>query len=342
MADYWEKRFEYLEKMLHDKATDYYDNLVKQYEIAMKRIDDDIEKWFYRFAREENISLADARKLLRSDELKEFKMSVEEYIKKGKTLNYSDEWAKELERASARWHVSRLDSIKLQLRQHAEELYGYEDETISGLLSEVYEDGYYHSAYEIQKGVGTAWTLTAIDENRIEKLLAKPWTPDGMNFSKRIWGKHRPELVSYLETELTQTIIRGEAPQELINNITKKFKVKRSQAANLVMTETAYFHSVSQKDCFDDLGVTKYQIVATLDMKTSDICREMDGKIFDMKDYQIGVTAHPFHNRCRTVEAPYIMDIESYRIARGKDGKTYKVPSNITYNEWFDKYVKKG
>lgn len=342
MADYWKDRFEYLEKQIHDKAGMTLLEVIDQYNIALKKINEDIERWFYKFAKDEDISLAEARRLLRSDELKEFKMTVDEYIEKGRTLNYTNEWEKELKRASAKWHVSRLDSLKLQLRQHAEEMYGYEEEAVRGLLSDVYETGYYHSAYEIQKGVGVAWELSGIDKNRIEKLLAKPWTPDGLEFSERIWGKHRPELVSYLERELTQTIIRGEAPQNLINDISKKFNAKRSQAANLVMTETAYFHSASQKDCFNDLNVEKYKVIATLDMKTSEICREMDGKIFDMKDYQIGVTAHPFHNRCRTVEAPCILDIESYRVARGKDGKTYKVSSTLTYKEWFEKYVKKG
>lgn len=45
------------------------------------------------------------------------------------------------------------------------------------------------------------------------------------------------------------------------------------------MTESAAFSSIAQKDCFKDLGVEEYEIIATLDSKTSDICQALDGKV---------------------------------------------------------------
>ena len=51
------------------------------------------------------------------------------------------------------------------------------------------------------------------------------------------------------------------------------------------MTEQAYFHSVAQKEAFDDLDVEEFEVVATLDSHTSEICQEMDGKHFPMTDY---------------------------------------------------------
>ena len=88
------------------------------------------------------------------------------------------------------------------------------------------------------------------------------------------------------------------------------------------MTESAYFASASQKDCFNDLDVEKYEIVATLDSHTSAICQKLDGKVLDMKDYQSGVTAPPFHCWCRTVTVPFFDDDYGERIARDYDGKT--------------------
>lgn len=102
------------------------------------------------------------------------------------------------------------------------------------------------------------------------------------------------------------------------------------------MTECSYFASVGQKDCFKDLDVEKYEIVATLDNKTSHICQEMDGKVFDMKDYEPGITAPPFHVFCRSTTAPYFDDEEAYgeRVARDHAGNVYYVPSDMTYGEW--------
>ena len=70
----------------------------------------------------------------------------------------------------------------------------------------------------------------------------------------------------------------------------------------------------------------------------------MDGKIFDMKDYKVGVTAPPLHCFCRSVTVPYYEDnlgSIGERAARGADGKTYHVPANMTYKEWEKGFVGK-
>ena len=108
------------------------------------------------------------------------------------------------------------------------------------------------------------------------------------------------------------------------------------------MTEAAYFGSASQKDCFNDLGVERYEICATLDSHTSDICQEMDGKVFDMKDYEAGVTAPPFHVYCRSCTCPHFDDeftVGEMRAARGENGKTYYVPADMKYPEWKKQFV---
>lgn len=344
-AAYWAKRFEQLEAAQINKGIDYYNNLSEQYDLAARNVTREIEAWYQRFADEEGISLQAAKKMLAKDELKAFHMDVKEYIRKGETLNYSDKWKKELERASTKWHISRLDALKLQMQQQVEMLYGNEADGLDQLLQGIYEDGYYHTAYEIQKGVGVGSPLASLDENRVSKLLSRSWAADGSNFSERIWGKHRPELINYLNTELTQSIIRGDSPRDLIDSVSRRFDVSKRRAGTLVMTESAYFASASQKDCFSDLGVDRYRIVATLDSRTSEICQEMDGKVFKMSEYEIGVTAPPFHANCRSCTAPYFDDefaSGSMRAARGENGKTYYVPADMTYPEWKDAYLHKS
>ncbi|HEH6798933.1 TPA: minor capsid protein [Clostridioides difficile] len=338
--DYWRKRFEQLEEAQNNKSVKYYLELEKQYKLAINSIEKDILAWYNRFAKNEGISLLEAKKLLNTRELEEFKWSVEEYIKYGKENAINQKWMKELENASARVHITRLEALKLQIQQQVEVLYGNELDGIDKLMRDIYTSGYYHTAFNVQQGVNVGWSLMSLDTNRINKIISKPWAIDGLNFSERIWGKYRPTLVNELHTKLTQSIIRGENPKNLVNDFAKRFNVSKSQAKNLIMTESAFFASASRKDCFSDLDVEKYEIIATLDLRTSNICRELDGKIFDMKDYQVGITAPPFHCRCRTTTAPWFEDEEGYRAARGEDGKTYYVPSSMKYNEWYEKYVK--
>ncbi|ENY8940071.1 minor capsid protein [Clostridioides difficile] len=338
--DYWKKRFEQLEEAQNNKSIKYYLELEKQYKLAMNSIEKDILAWYNRFAESEGISLLEAKKLLNTRELEEFKWNVEEYIKYGKENAINQKWIKELENASARVHITRLEALKLQIQQQVEVLYGNEIDGIDKLMRDIYTSEYYHTAFNVQQGVNVGWSLMSLDTNRINKIISKPWTSDGLNFSERIWSKHRPALINELHTKLTQSIIRGENPKNLVNDFAKKFNVSKSQAKNLIMTESAFFASASRKDCFNDLDVEKYEIIATLDLRTSNICRELDGKVFDMKDYQVGITAPPFHCRCRTTTAPWFEDEEGYRVARDENGKTYYVPSNMKYKEWHKKYVK--
>lgn len=325
-----------LEDALLDTGYEYVQNLERQYDKAIRDIETDIAHWYQRFAKNNEISLNDARKLLNSQELKEFKWTVEEYIKYGKENAVNGAWIKQLENASARVHISRLEAIKLQLQQQAEVLAAKQTEAVKGVSEGVYRSSYYHTAFELQKGVGVGWTLHAIDENVIEKVLARPWTLDKQTFSDRIWA-NKQALVNTVNTQITQMVMRGAALDNTIKAIADRFKVSKSQAGRLVMTESAAFANEARKDCFKDLGVEKYVIVETLDSKTCDLCAQLDGKVYPMSEYAIGVTAPPFHPWCRGTTAPYFDDMDDIaeRWARDPEtGKTYTVPGSMTYKQW--------
>lgn len=336
---YWANRMRILEDALLDTGYEYVQNLERQYDKAIRDIETDIAHWYQRFAKNNEISLNDARKLLNSQELEEFKWTVEEYIKYGKENAINGAWIKQLENASARVHISRLEAIKLQLQQQAEALAAKQAEAVKGVSEGVYKSSYYHTAFELQKGVGVGWTLHAIDENVIEKVLARPWTLDKQTFSDRIWA-NKQALVNTVNTQITQMVMRGAAPDKTIKAISDRFKVSKSQAGRLVMTESAAFANEARKDCFKDLDVEKYIIVETLDGKTCGLCAQLDGKVYPMSEYAIGVTAPPFHPWCRGTTAPYFDDMDDIaeRWARDpKTGKTYTVPGSMTYKQWASK-----
>lgn len=103
------------------------------------------------------------------------------------------------------------------------------------------------------------------------------------------------------------------------------------------MTESAYFSSAAQKECFNELGVERYEIVGTFDKHMCPICGRLDGKVLDMKEFKEGITAPPFHPNCRCCTAPYFEELEGVgrRFARDvKTGKAYTVPGNTTYEQW--------
>lgn len=341
-SSYWKERMAALEDERYSQSTAYYRDLERQFNEASKLLQMDIERWYNRLANNNGVSYANAKKLLKEDELEEFKWTVRQYIKAGKENAVDERWLKELENASAKYHISYLEAMKLQIQQHAELLFTAYDGSVSEFLHNVYSDNYYHTAFEIAKGTGVGSKFTRLDPKKIDIIIQKPWAQDGTSFSDRIWG-NKEKLVSKLHTELSQSIIRGSDPRKAITNLAREMEVSRSQAGRLIMTESAAIASASQKDCFGELRVEQYQILATLDTRTSDICRDMDGKVFSMNDYEVGITAPPFHPHCRTTTIPYFDDefsaVEKRAARDPVTGKTMEVPASMTYKQWHKEFV---
>lgn len=339
-ADYWKIRFGVLEEASNKYGLETYMQIEPAFDSAQREIQKEIEAWYGRYARNNGITMQEARRQLSTKELKEFRWDVNEYIKYGRQNALNQQWMKELENASARVHVSRLEALKIRTQQFAEVAFGNELDCIDAMARKVFTEDYYHSVFELQKGFGIGWEIGQIDPKKLDRFIKKPWALDGKHFSERIW-QQRGQLVSEIHQQLTRTCILGKAPDDAIKAISKKFGTTKSNAGRLVMTEQAYFHSVAQKEAFTDLDVEEFEIVATLDAETSEICQEMDGKHFPMSTYEAGVTAPPFHPWCRSVTVPYFEDnFTGERAARGANGKTKYVPDSLTYREWKNNFVK--
>ena len=344
-ADYWKDRFEQIEKICHDKGAVSYREIEEQYRKAQKEIESRISVWYQRFAVNNGITMQEARRLLTSGELAELKWDVNEYIKYGQQNAIDGKWMKQLENASAKAHISRLEALKLQVQQQVEVAFGNQLDSIDSTMRAVYSMGYMHTAFEIQKGVGVGHNFAALNQRLIDEVLKRPWASDGKNFSDRVWS-NKQKLINELNTTLTQGVILGKDPGKIISAMSKKLDVSKTAAGRLVMTESAAFASRAQEDCFKELDVEEYEIVATLDSHTSEICQDMDGKVFKMSERQIGVNAPPFHVNCRTTTAPHFDDweelgIDRERVARNDKGDKYFVDGNMTYKEWEKQYVNK-
>ena len=336
-SEYWARRIRIASDAVENRVIeDYVKNLEEVYTAVIADVEKDMRSWYQRFAKNNKMEYADAQRLLKSDELAEFQWDVKQYIKYGKEHAINGKWEKELENVSSRVHISRLESIEIGLRQHAEALGAMRVENTYKAAEYAFTESYNRTAFEIQKGLGVGWSMQGIDTRKLEKLLDKPWTSDDMTFTARCW-KDKKALVDTINTSLTRMIATGDSPERAIKEISERFRVSKHNAGRLVMTESSYFSSAAQKECFNELGVERYEIVGTFDKHMCPICGRLDGKVLDMKEFKEGITAPPFHPNCRCCTAPYFEELEDVgrRFARDvKTGKAYTVPGNTTYEQW--------
>ncbi|MCH4162434.1 MAG: minor capsid protein [Lactococcus raffinolactis] len=138
-----------------------------------------------------------------------------------------------------------------------------------------------------------------LNKGAIDELINRPWHE--ANFSDRIW-KNKAQLINALKSELTNGIIQGKSIYEVANVIDNRIDVGLGQTQRLVRTE--YMHALNQGqiESYRAKGYKKLRWVATMDSKTSKICRKRNGKEYDI-DSLPDIPAHP---NCRCTMVPVI------------------------------------
>lgn len=349
-SNYWQERY------LKDKArsinlSERYikGRLKKYYTEAEKEIEAEIESFYEKYAKDEEITLAEARKRISSAEFnrsKFEKMAKETAaLKKKYGKNIPEGIAKQIEgqerilnTLSKKGAITRLQGLQANIDNAILKLYDKQQLTIYDMLKNGYEDGYYRGIFRIQQQIGIGTDFTAVNEKAVRQAVL---TDHGKgNFSKTLY-QHSKTLSKDLQENVTVGLIRGESVDEMAKRISRRLDVSMSNAKRLVRTETAYIHELATLDSYKEAGITAYRFVATLDNRTSEICQDLDRQEFPIEEATPGGNFPPMHPNCRsTTEAVFEDEIESYRTARASDGSQYMVPRNMNYEEWKKKYVK--
>lgn len=347
-SNYWAKRYEDESERAFGLGKMTSRNLRKQADIIIRRMEKNVNDWYQRYADENGISLADARKELNARELKAFKMTLEEYRRQAEQEGLSDEYKQMLKQASIRKRLDREQELYINTVHELERWAKTQDTDISDLLNKVYESTNYRTAHLTQTMKGEYGKYGQVDPNTVQRIIHSPWAPDGKDFSERIWD-NRKKLAKTMQSEFTQAMIIGQGTADISKAIVKNMNTSYSNANRLVETELARVHSQAFMDCMAELDVDAVEILATLDSKTSPICRRMDGKIVQRKDAKPGITIPPFHCHCRSTTVPYLGDDladiagSGTRAARDpKTGKTVFVEGELDYGEWEKRYISEG
>lgn len=335
--EYWKKRAEEIADLEFKKVDEYNLKMKLEYQEALHSLQKDIELFYLRFAQNNEISLIETKRILDSNQLEEFKMDLAEFTKKAKN-NKNLQWEKELVNVSLKVRISRLEALQTRIRNEIEGLYHKQEEEGTQLINDTYEDTYYRNIYNIQTGTGIGVDFAKPDNASLDKAINEKWL--GSNYSDRLW-KDKISLLTELQTNLAQAFIRGDSIDKTTKTVAAKLGSDFNKTRTLINTESAYIAQKATFDGYKATGVEQYQILATLDLHTSKLCRSLDLKIFNLSDKEIGVTAPPFHPNCRTTTVAYFEGMMfGERIARNSDGTIYYVDRNMTYKEWYDKYVK--
>ncbi|MFV0552263.1 MAG: minor capsid protein [Anaerorhabdus sp.] len=337
---YWERRAERNYETMERSLDEQYKDMVRSFDTAKQEIESQIHEFYFKYSNNNKISYEEAQKLLSFEELKGFKDDLETFRRK--SIDSIGTFNLEVENLSMQARVTRLQALNTNIEAVLNQLYKSNHEKIGDAAAKEFEEQYYRQLFDIDQYYGVHFNFSALDYQTIKEAVTMPI--NGANYSERIWRQNQ-DLSYKLRTALMNTIVTGKNPAELVKGVAKDFDVKKYEAYRLLNTEASTVHSTATMNAYEADGIDQYEILATLDSKTSQICREMDGKVFDVVKRKQGENAPPFHPNCRTTTVAYfpeLSEIPHERIARDETGKTYDVPGNMTYSKWKSQFVAEG
>ncbi len=336
---YWQKRNEELEAKWFEKSQKEIEKeLAAYYAQALKHIEKDINSLYARFAFDNEMDMLEAQRLLQGKEFQVWRMDIQEYLKEIEKTN-SRKLLTELNTLAMRSRITRLDMLKAETYVELSKLAEKFGKSMDKFLPKAYEDFYYRNLFEIGKKRGLDSIPVKVDSKKLSDVLRTPWS--GKNYSDRIWA-NQEKLAKVLNNEVVSAMHRGSSIDKVSQIVTQKLNVGMSNARRLVRTELNYVGNRAALDSIKDSGMKYYRFIATLDRRTSTVCREHDGKIYPVEDGSPGTNMPPLHPRCRSTIAGSIKKDsvpKGSRVARGDDGETYKIPADMTYEQWYNKYI---
>ena len=335
---YWEKRKarELYEELV--KAEDTAEEMRQLYIASSNEIKEEAVKLARRFQLRHNLSVKEAERLLaRSldpDDIKNLIMMLKQDPKNA-------ELAAELESQAYASRINRLMAVQSSIDTVANEIYRRSNATTTAVLQDIGQSMYYKQIFEMQQRAGAAFGFTPLDPDRLMGIINRRWS--GQNFSERLWT-NREQLAAEVKKQLLLGILTGRANRKMAQEIDGRFSVSYNNTRRLVRTEANYVANQLQVESYKDTGVDKYIYVAILDLRTSEICRDLDKKRFLVSNAIVGENYPPMHPWCRSTTIAWMPDQLLKKLQQSAidpaTGETITVPGDMTYREWYDKYVK--
>ena len=340
--EYWTKRKANLIYEQMDKAEKQADKFDKVYKESKAYLDKQINKIFDKFQRDYGLSERDARHVLKNMKDQKDLNELRKVLEARPNDPNIQRLLADLDSPAYAYRMKRLERLNDDLDRMRESIYHSEKKGSDDFYSDLMKDSYYKATFDLQQQTGLAYSFSDLPETEIKRLQGLKWT--GEAYSDRIWS-NTGALASSVKDELLVSLMTGRSVRDTSQAIAERFEVGKSKARRLVRTESAFFHNQMELLSYEDAEISKYKFVAVLDKRTSHICQQHDNKVYNTADAVPGVNYPPLHPWCRSTTIAHDDDIDYSKLERRarnpETGKVEYVPADMSYKEWYDKYVAK-
>ncbi len=337
--NYWEKRAVDLEKLSQDRADVDIMHVNKLFDGAVDIVEKQIEEIFGKYARDSGISQDAALRLLNEKQTETMRRNLMITLAQCQEEIARQAILARLNAPAYAARISRLEALKDLIHAQAYKVGSAAHYRLTDRLIDTYEQSYYRSIYDQQRRTETGFDFTKLADRDVQAAIATNWA--GSNYSKRIW-KNTKKLAESLEEVITQGLMTGQSIRDMELALEARVVSERYKINRIIRTEVNHCCNQGTLMSYKAAGTLRYIYLATLDMRTSSICRSLDKEVFFVSKAKVGVNFPPMHPNCRSTTMAYPEDgiFPKERIARDPEtNKNIHVPFDMSYAQWYRKYV---
>ncbi len=250
------------------------------------------------------------------------------------------ELLKQLESPAYRARIERLEQLQTEIDRMMKDVYDQEKKISTDHYVDLATNSYYREIYEIQRQAGFQFSFSAVDPQQLNRILASTWS--GANYSERIWGNTQG-LAKELKEQMIIGLLTGKREDEMAHELANKYGTGAFQARRLVRTESNFVNGQMQRAAYEGCDADLYDFVAVLDLRTSEICRSLDGQTFRVEDMEPGKNCNPMHPFCRSTTTIHLDDETLAGLKRRArnpiTGKNELIPASTNYEKWYKQNV---
>jgi len=345
MPSYWETRSIESIGRMESAVNGALPELVKSFEQAKKDLNNEVYKFYGKYAVNNKVSMEEAEQLLNFAELREFRGNLKEFEKLSResigTFNL------QVANLSTKARITRLQALYTQTDGILQRLYQEQQKQIEGVATDVYTTQFYHQLFNIESYAGFQFEFSKPSTSIIERVINQP--VQGGDISSHLWRQDIDTGFKIRQT-LTNMFVTGRPPQDFSEELQKAIGAvrkdasgvvtgtgKKYEAYRLLYNESAHVTNQADLQAYEDDGIDEYEIIAALDKATCGICAPLDGKHYPRSEAIESVNMPSFHINCRCTTGAYfsnLKDIKSTRMSRDTDtGKSVRTEAK-TYEEW--------
>ena len=236
------------------------------------------EYWLNRIKIDDKKMISESNKLVKllQKELSKLKREIEKELS---TFEYDEE--------NQEYQNYQLESILRLIDSELDKLHHSEVENLNRVLTERYIDIYNHRLKAFNKHNDTSKKISPL---KVASILAVAWS--GHTFRERAKESNR-RVAFTVKQEVRAGVLRGDSVKDISKIASKKLDTTLSNAKRLSRTEICHIQTKANIDSFEAVGCTKYEFCAYLDRRTTEMCKSLDGSVFDIKEAMAGVNIPP-------------------------------------------------